>query len=158
MLTLHNLKSSKLKSKAKRLGRGSASRGDYSGRGIKGQKARSGVTGLKRRGTKAWLLRVPKRKGFVSIHPDKANVSLADLERHFDNNAEVTPFILQRQGLIDNPKHGVKILAGGKLTKKLKVKVHAVSATAKQAIIAAGGEIELIVKSEIKKKERIEKK
>jgi len=158
MLTLHNLKSSKLKSKAKRLGRGSASRGDYSGRGIKGQKARSGVTGLKRRGTKAWLLRIPKRKGFVSIHPGKENVSLADLEKYFSDNDKVTPFVLQRQGLINNPKQGVKILAGGKLTKKLKIKVHAVSATAKQAIIEAGGEIELIVKPEIKKKDRAEKK
>ncbi len=145
MLSLNNLQSSK-KKKTKRVGRGSASSGDYSGKGMKGQKSRSGVSGLKKRGMKSWLMKVPKSRGFTSPHKPKENVNLDDLNNNFLDGNEVTPFILQTKGLVDDYRRGVKILGDGKLKKKLIIKVHGVSASAKEAITKAGGSIELIKK------------
>lgn len=153
MLSLNNLVKTKNK-KIKRLGRGNASRGNYSGRGMKGQKARSGVGGLKQKGIKSWLMKIPKKRGFVSPQKPKENISILELEKHFTAGSPVTPFILKSKGLISNPKVGVKIIGKGNLSKKLQVKVHAVSASAKQAIEQAGGTIELIVKKKIEKKSK----
>ncbi len=153
MLTLNNLVKTTPK-KSKRLGRGNASRGNYSGRGMKGQKARSGVGGLKQKGIKSWLMKVPKNRGFASPNLAKENVSLQQLEIHFSDGDKVTPFILKRKGLIDNHKAGIKIIGNGKLTKKLTVQVHALSANAKQVITKAGGSVELIVKKKIEKKSK----
>jgi large subunit ribosomal protein L15 len=151
MINLHTLQPTKTK-RVKRLGRGNASRGNYSGRGMKGQKARSGVGGLKQRAIKSWLMKIPKNRGFKSLTPIKEQVNLKQLEKYFDNNAMVTPFILQRVGLINNYKHGVKIIATGSLKKKLNIKVHAVSAGARIAIEKNGGTIELMAKAVKKKK------
>jgi large subunit ribosomal protein L15 len=153
MLTLNNLVKTTPK-KIKRLGRGNASRGNYSGRGMKGQKARSGVGGLKQRGIKSWLMKLPKSRGFTSPNSPKENVSIVQLENNFTAGSQVTPFILKNKGLIDNYKVGVKIIGNGKLTKKLNVKIHAISANAKQAIIKAGGSIEIIPKKKIEKKSK----
>lgn len=162
MLNLHNLSSQAKKKTAKRLGRGSASRGDYSGRGLKGQKARSGVSGLKLKGMKSWLFKTPKKRGFVSPYPAKQNLNLADLDKYFAAGAEVTPFILKRKGLIKDYKKGVKVLGGGQLTKKLNVKVQAVSQSARVAIESAGGTVELMKKFVPQKKsagtDKLEKK
>ncbi len=147
MLSLHNLQpSAGAKKKKKRLGRGSASRGDYSGRGIKGQKARSGVSGLKQRGVKEWLMKVPKQRGFKSRRVPFENISLADLERFFKDGDRVTEKKLQALGLVKKTKAGVKVLANGTLRKKLTVVVHAASQKAKAAIEAAGGKIEIVEK------------
>lgn len=151
MITLHTLKPTSTKH-TKRLGRGNASRGNYSGRGMKGQKARSGVGGLKQRAVKSWLMKIPKNRGFKSLNPAKEQVNLKQLDMQFENGATVTPFILQRVGLIHNYKNGVKIIATGILTKKLNIKVHGVSAGARAAIEKNGGSIELMVKEVTKKK------
>ncbi len=153
MLSLHNLQpSSGAKKKKKRLGRGSASKGDYSGRGIKGQKARSGVSGLKQRGVKEWLMKVPKQRGFKSRRVPFENVTLADLERFFKDGDKVTEKKLQSLGLVKKTKAGVKILANGTLRKKLTVVVHAASQKAKEAIEAAGGQVEILTKPQDKRK------
>jgi large subunit ribosomal protein L15 len=88
-LSLSNLKKSKLAfKKRKRVGRGNASgHGTYSTRGLKGQKSRSGVSGLKRLGMKKQLLAVPKRRGFVSRHPKAQPVSLLALTKAFKDGA-----------------------------------------------------------------------
>src|SRR3989338_10160525 len=85
-LTLDNLKINfGAKKKRKRVGRGNASgHGTYSGRGLKGQRARSGgKKGLKLRGLKQLLKNKPKIGGFRSLKPKMAVVNLSDLENNF---------------------------------------------------------------------------
>jgi len=144
MLELHSLPKSKGMKKSKRLGRGNASTGNYSGRGMKGQKARSGVSGLKQLGIKSWLMKVPKSRGFKSPRTPKANVNVGDLDRCFSAGEKVTPTSLEQKGLIVDRRTGVKVLGGGVLKKKLQVEVQAVSKTAEESIIKAGGSITLL--------------
>ena len=81
------------------------------------------------------------KKGFRNInHKEYAIVNLDDLERLFDNGAEVTPEALLKTGIIPGIKDGVKILAFGELKKKLTVKAHKFSKTAQAAIEKAKGE------------------
>ena len=77
-------------------------------------------------------------------HKTYALVSLAVLDRNFEDGAEVTPEVLLENGVIKNVKSGVKVLGNGKLTKKLTVKANAFSASAQKAIEAAGGKTEVI--------------
>lgn len=125
----------------KRLGRGTASGiGKTSGRGHKGQYARSGhkhKAGFEG-GQMRLVRRLPKR-GFKSLDSDAfVPVNVADLDR-FDNGAEVTPEQLAASGLAKGSHAGVKILGTGALSKKLTVKAQAFSASAKAKIEAAGG-------------------
>ena len=131
--------------KKKRVGRGNSSSGNYSGRGMKGQRARSGGKGgLKLRGLKQSMMATPKRKGFSPRYPAAQVVNVAVLEKHFEAGAEVTPSVLYTKGLIVDPKATVKILGQGALSKKLTVKVQAASKTAQEAITAAGGTFEKV--------------
>ena len=116
-LTLHNLKPAKGSTKKrKRIGRGNASgTGTYSGKGQKGQKCRSGVTGLKRLGLKQMIKQIPKRKGFKSYKPDNQVVNLIDLNKHFKENGIINPKTLLKVGLIGTIKEPVKILGKGDL-------------------------------------------
>ena len=143
-LTLSNLKPAKgAIKKRKDIGRG-GKRGTYSGRGMKGQKARSGGRhGLKALGLRQVIRRVPKLRGFKSQKPKMAIVNLADLERVFENDAKITPQELFKVGLIRSTAFGVKILGDGKLSKKLNVSARAFSASAKEAIEKAGGQVEI---------------
>ncbi len=128
----------------RRVGRGNASgAGTYSGRGQKGQRSRSGgAGGLKLKGMKARLQNVPKLRGFKSGKPKPATVSLTDIDKHFVAGATVSPQQLKKQGLVDIiPTTGVKILASGKLTKKVTVSGCKLSAAAKAAIENAGGTV-----------------
>jgi large subunit ribosomal protein L15 len=77
-------------------------------------------------------------------------VNLRDLDR-FDAGAEVTPEALVEVGLIKNTKTDVKILGDGELSKKLTVRVHAISASAREKIEAAGGTVELLREPKQKK-------
>ena len=129
----------------KRLGRGVGSGlGKPSGKGHKGQKARSG--GGKRPGFEGGQMpltrRIPKR-GFTNIYrKEYATVNVSALER-FDNDTVVTPELLLESGLIGKILDGVKILGGGELTKKLTVSVDKVTASAKEKIEANGGKVEV---------------
>ena len=131
----------------KRVGRGPGSGlGKTSGKGHKGQNARSG--GGVRPGFEGGQLplfrRLPKR-GFTNamFKTTYAVINLSDLNK-FDNGAEVTPEILKNMGIVKNLKDGIKVLGNGTLEKKLTVKANKFSEKAKEAIEKSGGKIEVI--------------
>lgn len=141
-LNLSNLRPAKGSAKKRKIiGRG-GKRGTYSGRGIKGQKARSGVSGLKALGMRKRLLQTPKKRGFTSLQAKFTPVNLGQLDKHFTDGQIVTMRELAIAGLADKGQK-VKILASGTLTKKLNVIAHDFSAKAKEAIIAAGGTVKV---------------
>jgi large subunit ribosomal protein L15 len=114
---IHNLKPARgATKKRKRVGRGNASgHGTYSGRGLKGQKARSGVSGLKRKGMRQMLLRTPKKRGFKSPRDKAQIVKVSEINKHFREGEIVTPKLLSQRGLIRGPRKKVKILGPGEL-------------------------------------------
>jgi large subunit ribosomal protein L15 len=145
-LSLHTLKPAPgSKRRYKRLGRGEGSgKGKTAGRGTKGQKARSGGrSGLKLKGMKRVLLRIPKTRGFMSQRPKLATVTLAQLERWFQNGAEVSARILRESHRIPKDAPGAKIVFTGAITKKIIVKGLPMSPKAREAIEQAGGKIEV---------------
>ncbi len=141
-LSLHTIKPAKgSKKKRKRVGRGNASgHGTYSTRGLKGQKARSGVSNLKRLGMKMTLMRTPKKRGFKSLKPKDHVVNLILINDNFKDGETVNPKILLKRGLIDNIRLGVKILGNGELRLKgLKFEDVKISESAKAQIEKNGG-------------------
>ncbi|WBL36632.1 50S ribosomal protein L15 [Tepidiforma flava] len=127
----------------KRVGRGNASgHGTYAGRGLKGQRSRSGKKlaydafegGQFPTSRKFHVLRGFNNKWRVPFQP----VNLEALER-FADGAEVTPETLKQAGILKHLREPVKILGRGELTRKLTISAHAFSATAKERIEAAGG-------------------
>ncbi|KRM60166.1 50S ribosomal protein L15 [Secundilactobacillus malefermentans] len=128
-----------------RKGRGrSAGKGKTSGRGQKGQKARSKTRLGFEGGQMPLYRRIPKR-GFTNIgRKEYAIVNVATLEERFDDGAEITPTVLVESGVIKNELNGIKILGEGELTKKFTVKASKFSKTAVTAIESAGGKTEVI--------------
>ena len=130
----------------KRVGRGTGSgHGKTSGRGEKGQKARSGahIHPWFEGGQLPLHRRVPKR-GFTNRSRQVyAIVNLKDLER-FEPGTKVTPGLLREMGLVKDLKAGLKVLAGGILSKPLTVSAHKLSKQAIEKILAAGGRVEVI--------------
>ncbi len=155
-LNLSNLKPAQARKDRKRIGRGLGSgKGRYSGRGIKGQKSRSGSHKMRpgfEGGQNPIYMRLGKLRGQYSkdampVGPHRtstAPVNVAALEERFDAGAEVTPESLVEKGVLKNTKTDVKILGNGDLTKNLAVTAHAVSASAREKIEAAGGSITLL--------------
>lgn len=143
-IALHTIKPfPKSKKPRKRVGRGFGCHGTYSGRGQKGQRARSGgKKGLRLLGIKKMLLGIPKKRGFRSPYPKAAVVNVGVLDQKFKDNDIITPLILQKAKLIDKIKAGVKILGDGELNKKLIIHGCAVSKSAKEKIEKAGGTIQ----------------
>lgn len=127
----------------KQVGRGNGSgKGTMSGRGGKGQTARSG--GKHRtelRGMRASLLKIPKLRGFHSIKSAMETVTLRDLDRVALENKEITPVYLKEMGVIGKPQNGVKIVASGAVTKKLNIAGCKASKKAIDLIEKAGGKI-----------------
>jgi large subunit ribosomal protein L15 len=121
MLSINNIKPAVgSKKKRKKLGRGNASGlGTYSGKGLKGQKARSGVSNLKRLGMRQILLQTPKLRGFKSAKPKNQVVDVKDINRFFKDKEIVSPNTLVEKKLIKKAQLPVKILGKD----KLKVKV-----------------------------------
>jgi large subunit ribosomal protein L15 len=130
------------------VGRGQASGlGKTAGRGGKGQKARSGNMnfGGFEGGQMPLQRRIPKR-GFVNhFRKEFSVVNVATLEAKFQAGAIVDPDALLKAGVISKLQSGVKVLGEGDLAKKLTVKAHRFSASAKEKIEKAGGTAELIV-------------
>ncbi len=131
---------------AKRIGRGHGSgNGKTAGKGHKGQKARAG-RGMRigfEGGQMPLQRRVPKR-GFNNIFAKEyATINLSSLEK-FRAGSTVDAAALIEKGIIKKELDGVKVLANGKLTKKLTVKAAAFSAAAKEKIEAAGGKAEVV--------------
>ena len=146
-MKLHDMKPAEgARKKRKRVGRGTGSgHGKTSGRGHDGQNARSG--GGVRLGFEGGQIplfqRLPKR-GFTNINrKEYAIVNLETLNR-FDEGTEVTPELLIESGIVSNAKSGIKILGNGTLEKKITVKAHKFSASAKEAIEKAGGQTEVV--------------
>ena len=150
---LHNLKPKPgARRPRKRVGRGEGSRGKTSGRGHKGygsragSKSKAGYEG----GQNPIHMRMRKLRGphkkqsmpFENFRTTTQPVNLSDLDR-FESGAEVTPESLREKGLAKR-KHPVKVLGNGDISKKLTVRAHGFSATAKEKIEAAGGTCELI--------------
>lgn len=146
-ITLHSLSKAKGSAKTRmRKGRGRASgKGKTAGKGHKGQMARAGH---KRKptfegGQMRLIRRLPKR-GFTSRNrKDYLPVNVGALER-FDAGTEVTVALLQQTGLVRGVGAIVKILGSGDLGRKLSVKAHAFSASARSKIEAAGGQCEIV--------------
>jgi large subunit ribosomal protein L15 len=149
-LNLSNLKPAAARRERKRIGRGMGSgKGRYAGRGIKGQKARSGSNKMRpgfEGGQNPIYMRLGKQRGQYSkdampIGPHRTHaqaVNVRDLER-FDGS--VTPEDLKQAGLIRSTRIDVKILGSGDLTKKLTVSAHLFSKSAREKIEGAGGSI-----------------
>ena len=146
-LSLNNLqRPTKLKKKRIRRGRGNSSnRGTYSGRGQKGQRSRSGgKSGLKLLGFKVNLHQTPKIGGFKSKRERPIIVNLNVLAKNFSAGDKITPQILEKKKIIKQQKGKnvkIKILGQGEIKKKLIIQNCQISATARQKIIKAGGEI-----------------
>ena len=128
-----------------RRGRGHGSgNGKTAGKGHKGQKARSGAPRPGFEGGQMPLYRrIPKRGFKCRNHKEIVAINVSALER-FDDGAEVTVASLIEAGIVKNARDGVKILGNGELTKKLTVKVNAVSKAAEEKITALGGKVEVI--------------
>ena len=128
-----------------RRGRGHGSgNGKTAGKGHKGQKARSGAHRPGFEGGQMPLFRRLPKRGFTCRNSkDIVAVNVSELER-LEDGTEVTIAALVENGIISNPRDGVKILGNGELTKKLNVKVTACSEGAKAKIEAAGGTVEVI--------------
>jgi large subunit ribosomal protein L15 len=138
----------------KRLGRGKGSgQGKTAGRGHKGAGARSGAKTKRgyEGGQNPIHMRMRKLRGphmkksmpFERFRTHTQPVNVSDLEARFDAGAEVTPDTLRAAGLATR-RDPVKILGRGEISKKLAVRAHAFSATAREKIEAAGGTAELI--------------
>lgn len=127
----------------KRVGRGNASgRGTYSGRGGKGQTARSGGKSRRRiRAFKSALLKVPKLRGFKSLKPKRETVTLASLDRVAKENEVVTPRLLKERGLIGHAGLGIKVVATGEIKKKIVLQGCFASKRAVELIEKAGGTV-----------------
>ena len=150
----------------KRVGRGMGSgKGRYSGRGIKGQKSRSGSHKMRagfEGGQMPIYMRLGKLRGATSkdampIGPHRTStqpVNVRDLERVFDDGAEVTLDALLDKGLINNLRTDVKLLGDGSLTKSLTVTVHRASASARDKIGAAGGTVTELKEPKTKRRRR----
>ena len=152
-LNLSTLKPAQKRRNRKRVGRGLGSgKGRYAGRGIKGQKSRSGSHKMRagfEGGQMPIYMRLPKQRGSTSkdampIGPHRTlsqGVNVRDLERVFAAGTEVTPELLKATRLIRSVRIDVKILGQGELTKKLTVSAHNFSKTAREKIKTAGGEV-----------------
>lgn len=133
----------RVKRSVKRLGRGNGSgKGNYSARGLKGQKARSGGKGgLTKHTFKRQLQQIPKSRGFKSISRKPETISLSILEKHGIEGQDFTVFFLRKKGLIKNIKNGVKIVSSGELKKKLTIKNCLATKKAAEAIEKVGGKL-----------------
>ena len=147
-MKLHELKYTEgSRKEAFRVGRGIGSgNGKTSGKGHKGQNARSGG-GVRPgfEGGQTPIYRRISKRGFTNTQKVIYEiVNVEDIAARFEDGATVDVAALVEAGVIKNPRNGVKILGNGEITKKLNVKVDAFSASAKEKIEAVGGTAEVI--------------
>ena len=142
-MQIHQLKLNQKKKKKKRIGRG-GKKGNYCGKGIKGQSARSGkkIQPFIREVIK----RYPKLKGykFSTIKKNEAIINLIDLEKKFKKNEKINPKILINKGLVKRIKGkipDIKILAKGEITKPFIIENCLLSKSAKEKIKKVKGKI-----------------
>lgn len=144
-LKLHHLKPAPGSKKPKiRVGRGEGGRrGKTAGRGTKGLKARNSLRPGFEGGQTPLTMRLPKLPGFKN--PNKEYFAIVNLVtlNQFEAGTEITPELLRSHGLIRH-RGRVKVLAEGDLDRALTVSAHAFSASAREKIVAAGGQVEVI--------------
>jgi large subunit ribosomal protein L15 len=140
-MQIHQLKV-KTQKKKRQVGRG-GKKGTYSGRGMKGQKSRSGasVNPIFEGGRSTLIEHLPKMRGFKSHHPKNQVVDLDQLEKHFAGGDTVNPQSLLGKKIIDKIKAPVKILGDGNISKNLTIEKCLVSKSAKEKIEKSGGKI-----------------
>ncbi len=165
-LSLSNLKPAQARKERKRIGRGLGSgKGRYSGRGIKGQKSRSGSHKMPagfEGGQTPLDMRLGKLRGNTSkdampIGPFRTYsqpVNVGALAERFDAGTEVTPETLKAARLIRKVSVDVKVLGVGELTKPLAVSAHGFSKSAVQKIEAAGGTVTWLRGEPVDKKKK----
>lgn len=144
-MKLHELSQTESRKSRKRVGRGPGSGlGKTSGRGQKGQKARSGGgVRLGFEGGQTTLARRLPKRGFTNFNrKEYAVLNVRDLNR-FEDGTTVTPELLKSEGILKKQLAGVKILGEGTLEKKLHVVAAKFSKSAEEAIVKAGGSIEV---------------
>ena len=168
-LNLHSLSPAQPRRAPKRVGRGLGSgKGRYSGRGIKGQKSRSGSHKMPagfEGGQMPIDMRLGKLRGNTSadampIGPFRTYsqpVNLRDLDARFEKGDEVTPETLKAKRLIRKVSVDVKVLGVGELSKALFVSAHGFSKTAKEKIEAAGGTVTWLRGEPVEKKRKVRK-
>jgi large subunit ribosomal protein L15 len=148
-MQIHDLKPNNKFKKRKRVGRG-GKRGTYSGKGMKGQRARSGTggTGIAEKGRSSWVKRIPKLGGFNAVKLPNILVKSEKIEVLFAEGETINPETLKAKRLLGNLKKGrsgviqrVKILYSGEVTKKLIFSDCIFSKKAKETIEKAGGVI-----------------
>ncbi len=162
-MQIHEIQKPEYQKEKRSIGRG-GKRGTYSGKGNKGQKARSGGNippGFEGRET-TLVARSPKIIGFTSPKLRNIVISLGFIEKHFEEGEEVSLKTLLEKKLVTNNKRSrakkkarVKVLIGGELKKKVNVKDLLVSEKAKQIIEKLGGTVTL---QKIEKKVKVAKK
>ncbi|OGI26912.1 MAG: 50S ribosomal protein L15 [Candidatus Moranbacteria bacterium RIFOXYB1_FULL_43_19] len=140
-MQIHELRVKSKKTK-QRIGRG-GKKGTYCGRGVKGQKSRSGakINPIFEGGRSTLIEHLPKMRGFKSIHPKNQAISLEKIGRFFENGSVVSPQALREKRLIRKIKVPVKILGSGEITKKITFERCLVSKIAREKIEKAGGKI-----------------
>ena len=165
-LSLSSLKPAQARKERKRVGRGLGSgKGRYSGRGIKGQKSRSGSHKMPagfEGGQTPLDMRLGKLRGNTSadampIGPFRTYsqpVNVGPLEERFEAGAEVTPEALKAVRLIRKVSVDVKVLGVGELTKSLSVSAHGFSKSAVEKIEAAGGSVTWLRGEPVEKKKK----
>ena len=149
-MQIHELQPKNKFKKKKRIGRG-GKRGTYSGKGMKGQKSRSGTKrgSLVEKGRSSWVKRFPKLGGFQSVYLSNIVVKTSQIEKYFKTGETVDEKSLIKKGIIDKPKRGksgkkqlIKILDDKtKLTKKITLSGCLASKKVQTAITKAGGEV-----------------
>jgi large subunit ribosomal protein L15 len=138
-MQIHQLKV-KIRKPKRRVGRG-GKKGTYSGRGVKGQKSRSGasINPIFEGGRSTLIEHLPKKRGFKSLNPKNQIVNILDLEKKFKDGETVNPQTLRDRGLTSKIKPSVKILGNREIKKKLTVEKCLVSKSAKEKIMKSGG-------------------
>lgn len=157
----HSLRPPKgAKRPSKRIGRGSGSgTGTYSGRGMKGQKARGSVRPGFEGGQIPMVRRLPRLRGFKNFtRVEYEAVNIADLESRFEAGATIDAESLAAARLIDGVKAPFKVLGRGELSKALTVRAPRLSESAKQAITAAGGTFEELAPADRTPRNRIHRR
>ncbi|HMN19117.1 MAG TPA: 50S ribosomal protein L15 [Candidatus Moranbacteria bacterium] len=143
-MQIHEITTAKRKER-KTVGRG-GKRGTYSGRGNKGQKARSGgsVDPLFEGGRSSLVERLKKVRGFKSMHPKKVTVKLSALDKAYADGETVSLETLVAKGIVakKDVNRGAKIVATGNLSKKLTIVGVLVSGAASEVIKQSGGSVE----------------
>ena len=133
--------------KRKRLGRGDASgHGSYSGRGMKGQKSRSGG-GIRpgfEGGQLPLIKGLPMKRGFTNIFKKQFHLIKVGELSAFPADSEVTPEALVESGYLRSLKHPVKVLGDGEIAVALQVRAHKFTRSAREKIEAAGGRAEVV--------------